>query len=52
MSLLNCGGLTLIDSHCFEWGKRVISSIRNAFDVDNMERNPEYAFETSEKEIM
>jgi len=52
MSLLNRGGLTLVNSHFFEWGKRVLSSIRNAFDVDDMERDPKHAFQTSKKKIL
>ena len=40
MALLNRGGLTLVNKHFFEWGKIVLSLIRNAYGVNGMNRDP------------
>ena len=52
MSLLNRGGLTLVNKVFFEWGKKLMSIIRGAFDEDTIDRDPKYAFEKSKKFVM
>ena len=36
----------------FEWGKGVLSSIRNAYDVNDMNRDPKNAFHKPKTRIM
>ena len=49
MALLNRGGLTLVNKTFFEWGKILLSKIRSAYNLDDMERDPKNAFHNSKK---
>ena len=52
MSLLNRGGLTLVNKHFFEWGKSMMRIIRASFDEETINRDPQHAFEKSKKDVM
>ena len=52
MALLNRGGLTLVHKTFFEWGKSLLSTIRNNFSVDDLERDPKNAFSKSKAKVM
>ncbi len=52
MSLLNCGGLTLINKHFFPWAKKVMGAIRRAYDDDKMDRDPRHSFEKGKQLVM
>ena len=52
MALVNRGGLTFVNNKFFKRGRLVLSSIRKAFDVDVIERDPKNAFHNSKQKIM
>ena len=52
LSLLNRGGLTLVSSPFFEFGKKILNKVRNAFDAEALERHPKTAFKNGKKQVM
>jgi len=52
LTLLNCGGLTLIKSHYFEWGKQAMHMIRSSFDENKINRDPQHAFDIGKRRVM
>ena len=52
MSMINCGGLTLVRSTFFDWGKDAMEVIRNAFTQDHMKRNLRNSFRDGKCTVM
>jgi len=52
LALLNCGGLTLINSRYFEWGKQAMHTIRSSFDENKINRDPQHAFDIGKQRVM
>ena len=52
MSLLNRGGLTLVSKPFFEWGKKLMATIRAVFDEAAIDRDPKNAFENSKQLVL
>jgi len=52
MSMVNCGGLTLVSSYFFEWGKDAMEVIRNAFTQERMKQNLRSCFKDGKHLVM
>ena len=52
MSMVNCGGLTLVSSYFFEWGKDAMEVIRNTFTQDRMRQNLRSCFKDGKHLVM
>ena len=52
LTLLNLGGLTLINSRYFEWGKQAMHTIRSSFDENKINRDPQNAFDIGKRGVM
>ncbi|KAL7554136.1 hypothetical protein ACHAWF_017538, partial [Thalassiosira exigua] len=44
MAMLNRGGLTLINSQFFKWGKKLMCAVRNAYSEDHITQDPQGSF--------
>lgn len=52
ISMVNCGGLTLVSKHYFEWGKKAMKHIRNSFTPNLMTQNLRTCFREGKREVM
>ncbi|KAL7547583.1 hypothetical protein ACHAWF_012088 [Thalassiosira exigua] len=52
MSLMNCGGLTLVNKLFFPWCKQVMVIIRKAYTMDVITRDPKHSFDKSKKSVL
>ena len=51
MSLLNTGGLTLVCSNFFEWGRKIMAAAQQRLSKDLPKRDPKIGF-VPEKEVI
>ena len=52
MGMLNHGGLTIVNKQFFSFGKLLLSTIRNTFDVDVISQDPSNAFENAKMSVV
>jgi hypothetical protein len=52
MAMANRGGLTLVNSNFFEFGKSFLSTVRGAFNEDMITQDPHHAFENAKTHVM
>jgi len=52
LSMMNCGGLTLVSKYFFDWGKDAMNVIRNAFTQDRMKQSLRTCFKDGKRVVM
>ena len=52
MSMMNCGGLTLVSKYFFEWGKAAMKNIRNSFTHDQLTKNLRTSFRDGKRRVL
>ncbi|KAL7527064.1 hypothetical protein ACHAWF_006565 [Thalassiosira exigua] len=52
MAMLNRGGLTLINSQFFKWGKKLMCAVRNAYSEDHITQDPQGSFGQAQDKVM
>ncbi len=52
LSMVNCGGLTLVSKYFFGWGKDAMKVIRNSFTQHDMKQNLRTCFKKGKQRVM